>query len=423
MPSAPEPGRPAVPTLSVSELAATVKLALEQAFPTEIWVRGEISNLSRPASGHVYFNLIEPGELGRAPVASLSVALLADRKYVVNQILKRAGGGVRMSDGVEVRLRARLDFYSPNGRLSLLMTLIDPEYTLGRLSADRDRLLRVLASEGLLTRQAAVWLTPAPLRIGLVTSRGSAAEQDVLHELGASGLGFEVRTFHAQVQGNAAAESVVRALLAAERHGCDVIALVRGGGARTDLAVFDAEMIARTVAGLGVAVWTGIGHEIDRSVADDVAQLAFKTPTACAAALVERVQEFLAGLERRWAAVARLATARLERAEVDLQRRQVLMQREGRAALRASEQSLAARQPRLAREATYVLSRAHTRLELAAAHVAAADPQRALARGFSLTRRIADGALLRHPEAVSPGDELVTRTAGGLIHSTVIAHD
>ncbi|MEZ5260367.1 MAG: exodeoxyribonuclease VII large subunit [Acidimicrobiales bacterium] len=156
---------------------------------------------------------------------------------------------------------------------------------------------------------------------------GSAAEQDVLHELQRSGFGFEVRTFHAQVQGNQAPETVVRALRAAERHRCDVVALVRGGGARTDLAAFDAELIARTVAELGVPVWTGIGHEVDRSVVDEVAHQAFKTPTACATALVERVAAFLDDVERRWATIAGLATARLDGAEAELRRRSVALTR------------------------------------------------------------------------------------------------
>ncbi len=323
----------APPTFSVSELSTAIKLALETSFPTEVWVRGEITDLKRAKSGHVYFTLIEPNELGRGAAAQLPVTLLADRKYVVNQILKRAGGGVRMTDGVEVRLRAKLDFYAPNGRISLLMTVIDPEYTLGRLVADRDRLLRLLASEGLLRRQAELWLTPAPLRIGLVTSKGSAAEQDVLHELQRSGFGFEVRTFHAQVQGNQSPETVVRALQAAERQRCDVIALVRGGGARTDLAAFDAELIARAVAELTVPVWTGIGHEVDRSVADEVAHRSFKTPTACAAGLVARIEQFLHQVDSRWATIAGLATVRLDQADTELRRRSVLVHREGRTAL------------------------------------------------------------------------------------------
>lgn len=408
------------PTFTVSELTGAVRLALEHAFPGEVWVRGEIADLNRAKSGHVYFSLIEPNELGRGAAAQLPVTLLADRKYVVNQILKRAGGGVRMTDGVEIRLRAKVDFYAPGGRLSLLMTVIDPEYTLGKLVADRDRLLRQLATEGLLRRQAALWCSPAPLRIGLVTSRGSAAEQDVLHELQRSGYGFAVRTFHAQVQGNQAPETVVRALRAAERHRCEVIALVRGGGARTDLAAFDAELIARAVAELRVPVWTGIGHEIDRSVVDEVAHTAFKTPTACAAALVERVSTFLDAVDRRWAAIAGLAAQRLDQAEAELRRRSTMVGREGTAALRAADAGLEHRRQRLVREAGHVLAHAGTRLALAEAQVAAADPERALTRGFSLTRRARDGALVRAATDVTAGEELITRTAAGTVRSTVL---
>ena len=184
------------------------------------------------------------------PVAKIPVVLLADRKHVVNQILTRAGGAVRMTDGVEIRLRGRIDFYAPGGRLSLRMTLIDPEYTLGRLMLERDRLLRTLAAEGLLRRQAGLVLSPAPMRVALVTSHGSAAEQDALTELQRSGFGFEVRTFHTQVQGAGAPETVVRALEAAHRDGFELVLLVRGGGARTDLVAFDAELVARAVASL-----------------------------------------------------------------------------------------------------------------------------------------------------------------------------
>lgn len=384
-------------TLSVSELALAVRFALEQTFPGEFWLRGEIADLKRPKSGHVYFSLVEPAADGR-PVATVSVALLADRKYVVNQILRRAGGSVRMTDGVEIRLRGRLDYYAPTGRLSVLMTVIDPEYTLGRLVADRDRLVRQLAAEGLLRRQAALTVPLAPLRIGLVTSSGSAAEQDVLHELGRSRFRFEVRTFHAQVQGTGATETVVRALRAAERFGCDVVALVRGGGARTDLATFDEEAVARAVAALGVPVWTGIGHEVDRSVTDEVAHRAFKTPTAVAAALVERVEEFRAGIERRQERLATLVASRLDRA-VD---------------------GLDSRTARLRRECHVAFRHAEHRLALAAARTEAADPLRSLARGWTITRRT-DGRLVRRPTDVGPGDGLATLTAEGTIRSTVDA--
>lgn len=406
------------PTFTVGELCEAVKLAFQLNFPDELWLRGEVVDLKRPKSGHVYFTLCDPGELGRSVSASLAVTLLADRKYVVNQILKRSGGGVRMNDGVEVRIRGRLEFYPPSGRLSFLMTLIDPEYTLGRLVADRDRLLRALASEGLLRQQAALAVPLAPLRIGLVTSRGSAAEADFVQELAMSGMGFRVRTFHAQVQGSGSHGSIVRALRAAERHGCELIALVRGGGARTDLATFDSEEVARAIAATTVPVWTGIGHEIDRAVADDVAHRSFKTPTACAQALVETVSQFLTGLDARWATIAGLARTRLDAARGGLERRAALVTREARAGVGRAEERLDGRARRIEREATHVLRNAESTVALAATRAALADPARLLARGWSITR---DGAghLVRSAAAVAPGTALVTTLADGRLHSTV----
>ena len=304
-------------TFSVAEVCELLGRAVREAFPSEIWVRGEIHDLKRPPSGHVYFDLCDPGELGRAATARLSVALFAKQRDVVNRILRRAGGAVRMTDGVEVRLRGALALHPPTGQLSLVMSLIDPAYTLGRLAAEREQLLRRLAEEGLLERNRSLPLCPAPLRVGLVTSLGSAAAHDFLDELERSQLAFRVLAFDSRVQGEGAARSVGRAVARAARAGVDVVVVVRGGGARTDLATFDGETVVRAVAGAAVPVWTGIGHEIDTSLCDTVAHRSFKTPTAVAAALVEQVSAHLAALERCWSDIRARALASLETAEID----------------------------------------------------------------------------------------------------------
>ncbi len=172
----------AEPTLRVSQLTDALSTALAVCFPDEVWVQGEISSLRRASSGHVYFELIEPGAPGAPAVAKVAVALFATDKAVVNAILKRVGG-VRMTDGLEIRLRGRLAFYGPQGQVQLKMTSIDPAYTLGRLASERERVLAALALEGLLERNAGVALAPRPWRIGLVTSADSAAEADFVHEL------------------------------------------------------------------------------------------------------------------------------------------------------------------------------------------------------------------------------------------------
>jgi exodeoxyribonuclease VII large subunit len=395
-----------------------VLLAVRCAFPAVLWVRGEIHELKRPPSGHVYFDLCDPGELGRAPSARVAVALFAKQREVVNRILRRAGGAVRMTDGVEVRLRGAVELHAPTGQLEVVMSLIDPAYTLGRLAADRDQLLRRLAAEGLLERNHARPLSAAPLRVALVTSAGSAAAHDFLAELERSALAFRVTLVDTRVQGPGSAASVALAVARAARDDVDVVALVRGGGARTDLATFDGELVVRAIAAARVPVWTGIGHETDNSLADQVAHRSFKTPTAVAAALVERVAGHVAAVEQRWAQVRQRAADLLSGADEQLTARARRLRRDTEGALRLGEAALSVGTARAARGAHSALRQAGQLLDARAAVVAALDPARALARGWSITRD-GSGRLVRDPAQLRNGDRLVTTVARGVITSTV----
>jgi exodeoxyribonuclease VII large subunit len=456
----PSVGVAAEPTYSVGELSDAIGNALRASFRQEVWVRGEIHDLSRPASGHVYLTLVEARDDGSK--ASLPVMLSAANKVSVNRALTRAGGSVRMVDGTEVRIRGRLDWYAPRGQLQLRMTAIDPAYTLGQLEVARAELLARLDAEGLVARNGALAWPLVPLRIGLVTSRGSAAEADFVDELTRSGLAFHVIAVDVRVQGTSAPRSIASGIASAAARGCHVIALVRGGGARTDLACFDQELVARAIALAPVPVLTGIGHEIDRVVADDVAHTVAKTPTAAAQLLVERVGAFLGEVEGRWAAIARVAHRELTahdhrvRSHAERASRSVRtslagaadrLDSHGRRARRAGVVALAAADQRLGRDvgrltgsarvgvrdASVSLATAERRLvarvpramteaerALAAleARVRAHDPERALARGWSITRT-GDGRIVRAADDVSAGDALVTQLGRGEVRSTV----
>ncbi len=432
------------PTWSVAELAAHLGRLLVGAFPDDVWVAGQVRNLSRAANGHVYFHLVEPSTTDQAPAAQLAITLLAPERELVNRQLTRAGGAVRMTDGVEVRICGRVRWYAPRGALQLRMHAIDPEFTLGRLQEDRDRLLASLASEGLLDRNAARPMPLVPLRVGLITSQGSAAQADVLAELEASGIGFEVRFADARTQGVDAPGSVVRALAALASDHVDVILLVRGGGSRTDLAGFDSEQVARAIAASPVPVLTGVGHEIDRSVADEVAHAAHKTPTAAAAAVVERVRAFARTVDARADALhravdrsTRLASDRLEhrrqraasastwtlrRAEEHLAAAGARATRAAGAAILRADDQLDAALGRIGRASRGHLDAAAHRLDARDARVGAHDPTLALARGWSITTT-ADGRVVRRAVDVAPGTVLVTRLAEGTVRSTVIPDD
>jgi exodeoxyribonuclease VII large subunit len=377
------------PTFTVAELNSDIGAVLGRAFPEELWVRGEIANLSRPPSGHVYFDLVD-GD------CALSVTLWASDRQVVNAVLRRSGGAVRMTDGTEVRIRVRVSWYAKRGQVSLRMLSIDTAYTLGRLAEARELLLHRLQAEGLLARQPALVMTPVPLTVGLVTSDNSAAAHDFLQTLEASGFGWKVVLVDARVQGIEAEASVLDALhrLLELADPVDVVCIVRGGGARTDLAAFDSEAIARAIAHFPRPILTGIGHEIDTTVADLVAHRRCLTPTACAGALVERVSEWYARLHDRRRSIVRAALRAVDTTTLD----------------RLSGQ-LAQRAPRAIDRATRVVDHVETR-------VRALDPERVLARGWSITRD-EHGRLLRSATDAAPGAKLVTTVADGVIRSTV----
>jgi len=405
------------------------------------WVEGELRNLSRSRAGHVYFDLVDAEHTGSdATRPSLAVALFNTDRLRVNQFLAEQGGAVRMSDGIRVRVGGRLGTYAARSSLQLVMDRIDPAFTLGLLGQERTRLLAALTSEGLLRANAGIPLPALPLSVALVTSDGSAAHADALDELRRSGFGFRVSFLDARAQGADAEASMVAALLTAASLGVDVIALVRGGGAATDLVTFDSETLARTIAGLGVPVFTGIGHETDRSVADQVAHSAHKTPTAAAAALVGAVRDARAQVHDAWVAVRSGARGRLVRADGQLGR---AGHRSGSAALRrldrhrlavdhqvhrlrtaasrgadADAAALEALARRVAPAAARTLERADDVVATRAARAAVHDPTAALARGWSITRTEA-GHLLRSPDEAPAGTTIVTTLADGTVHSTV----
>jgi exodeoxyribonuclease VII large subunit len=436
----PEVGTVAPGTWSVPELSAHLGRLLANALPGDVWVSGQIRNLNRSANGHVYFHLTDPVAAGDAPQAQLAVTLLAPERQLVNDQIRKAGGAVRMADGIEVRVQGRVRWYSPRGTVQLRMYAIDPTFTLGRLEADRERLLAVLAAEDLLERNRRLPMPQLPLRLGLVTSRGSAAHADVLHELEASGIGFSVHAVDARTQGPECGPSVARALGHLKSVGVDLVLVVRGGGARTDLAGFDTEIIARAIATMEVPVFTGIGHEVDRSIADEVAHQAHKTPTAAAAAAVSIVRAYQHELDRRSAAIARAVRRSLDVAEARLDDRARRVRRgaprgltrtevqldevAGRAArgagrsLAAADARVEAAGPVLAGRAGRVLDRAEQQLAHLAHRVTAHDPQRLLDRGWTITTT-AEGRLLRTPADAPAGTHLTTRLRSGTIDSVV----
>jgi exodeoxyribonuclease VII large subunit len=449
-------------TYSVVELNSMVGDSLRRAHPDELWVRGEVQNL-RKRNGHTYFKLVEKAGRGDRVQGRLDVALFNDEAPKVRRALAEVPG-VALGDDVEVRIRGRIRIYPKTGQYQLVMTGIDPVFTVGRLAASRDRIMQSLAAEGLLEANAALDLPLVPLRVGLITSRGSAAYHDFVDELVRSPYAWRVHVVDVAVQSAGAAPRMKWALGRLAQLDLDVVVIARGGGSRADLAPFDTELVARAIASMPIPVFTGVGHETDRSVADEVAHTARKTPTACAQALVSRVDDFAGALEHashRLAARARQRTAiagreldevvrrarrrataattrehtRLDRAhgrvdELARRRGAELVTRLdarahrvaelGRRVARERRSALAAREQRLFAHAQHELDRAHLRLGSSEARMRALDPRRVLERGYSITRD-ADGRVLRSSDGLSAGALVETELASGRVTSRVEA--
>ncbi len=418
-PQTPGGFRPGAATLTVSELCARVDESVNLAFPDEIWVQGAISGLTRSNNGHVYFDLVEPSaEMGATTDAVLPVALFASTRHLVNKILRKAGG-IRMHDGIEIRIRGRVAYYPPQGRVQLVMSLIDPQFTLGQMVAARSLLLDKLREGGLLERNRRLELPLLPLRVALVTSGGSAAFADFVHEIELSGRPFRITLIDSRVQGIEAVPTLTAAVETADGLDVDVVVLIRGGGSRTDLAAFDHERVATAIARCRHPVLVGVGHEIDRSVADEVAHTSAKTPTACAGILVEAVDDYVARLDGAARRLGALSSLRLGAAQDRLVANGTrLVAAAGRAVDRQRVELRHAGR-RLTASPARLVERADQRLTIASARLGALDPAAALRRGWTITHT-ESGAIVRSIEQVVTGTMLRTTTMDGTIASEVV---
>ena len=412
--SAPMTVRP--DTWSVPALTEHVRGTLASTYGESLWVEGEIANLSRGPTGHVYFTLVEPGADRRTAEHTLAVTLFDWNRQNVNRLIRRSGASMKMEDGVRVRVRGALELYAARSTLQLRMTSIDPTFTLGAMAAERDRLLAALGAEGLLDANRHLHLPFLPQRIALITSIGSAAHADALHELARSVVAFEILAIDSRVQGVGSAEQLCLALQAAVELGVELVAIVRGGGSRTDLVVFDHEAVARAIAAMPVPVLAGIGHETDRTVVDDVCH-SFKTPTACAAAVVELAERGRMALEDAWDSIVAVIDQRTRRERELHHRAGLRLGAACRGGLVRATGTLDRSTDRLASASRARLESGRSFIHRAEATLTASDPQRVLARGWSITRT-AEGRIARAAE-LDEGAELITTVADGVLNSTV----
>ncbi len=261
---------------TVSRLNREVRALLERGFAA-LWLEAEISNFAKPASGHWYFSL-------KDATAQVRCAMFRQRNMLLTLVPR---------DGQKVLVRARIGLYEPRGEFQLIVDHIE-DAGLGALRRQYEELLARLAAEGLFDLARKRPLPRLPRRIGVMTSPSGAAIRDILHVLARRFAAIPVLIYPVPVQGAQAAGEIVAALaLAAARRDCDVLILARGGGSLEDLWAFNDEALARAIAASPIPIISGVGHEVDTTIADFAADVRAPTPSAAAEMIVPDGEEWL----------------------------------------------------------------------------------------------------------------------------------
>jgi exodeoxyribonuclease VII large subunit len=390
---------------SISEVLAGLRGMLEDRVG-RLWVAGEISNLRRYPSGHTYFTLKDAGAQLRA------VLFRGNARRVAFE----------PEDGLEVLAWGDLSVYETRGELQLVVQTLEPRGQ-GALQLAFEQLRRRLETEGLFDPARKQPPPARPSCVGIVTSPRAAALRDVVQVSGRRFPSVPLLLAPARVQGAGAAEELAAALaLLDAREEVDVVLLVRGGGSLEDLQAFNSEVVARAVAACETPVVCGVGHEVDVTIADLVADVRAPTPSAAAAEVLPD-REALAQTLARDAARLRAGIERvLERARADLQTEQgALHVQAPTARLAAQRERLVGLARALARESRARSERGRARLGAAVGRLESLSPLAVLGRGYAIARRARDGAIVRRAGEVAPGDALAIRVSEGEIEADVRA--
>ncbi|GHZ22169.1 exodeoxyribonuclease VII large subunit [Vibrio cholerae] len=432
---------------TVSRLNSEVRLLLENEMGI-VWLVGEISNFSAPVSGHWYLTL-------KDSQAQVKCAMFKGNNRLVN---------FKPQNGQQVLVKARLSLYEPRGDYQIILESMQPEGD-GRLQQQFEQLKMQLAAEGLFAQTRKKPLPENPRCVGIITSRTGAALHDILHVLQRRDPNLPVVIYPTLVQGEEAAIQIAQAIGRANtRAECDVLIVGRGGGSLEDLWCFNHEIVARTIAASEIPIISAVGHEIDVTIADFVADVRAPTPSAAAelvsrdhrhkqqvlhqwqAKLASTMRHYLAQQETQFARLQHKLDkqhpqTRLERQQQQLDELSLRLEQKMQQRLATQQQrwdrlshkielhspihlirqqrfNLIQQEQRINQSIQRYLIQSRHQLALLSEKLDAVSPLATLARGYSVTRTT-QGELVRQSAQVKPGDTLVTQLMDGEILSTV----
>lgn len=425
---------------TLKELNAMVRDAIETELPDEYWVQAELAEC-RESRGHCYMELIEKDELNNTPIARSSAKCWKSTWNVVRPYFERETGQ-RLHAGMKVLLKVYAQFHEAFG-FSWIVTDIDPTYTLGDMARRRQEIIAHLKAEGVFDLNRELYMPLFPQRIAVISSATAAGYGDFCNQLADNPYGFYFSTqlFEATMQGEATEQSIIQALnrIYLSVNSFDVVVIIRGGGATSDLSCFDSLPLAENVANFPLPVITGIGHDRDESIIDMVAHTNVKTPTAAAALLISYLKDVLDAINQAEATITRRVRSQLEMEKLRLNRITSILPRlfptikarqetrldalynrisshVGQTLLTCNARLMTLEQ-KLPLVAVQRISTEKHRLAIMEEKSKLLDPTLLLSRGYSITLK--DGKAIRDPKSLTSGDEIVTRLEKGTIKSII----
>ena len=406
--------------ITLSELQRHIKQALEGALPLPVWVVAEVSELKVNYSGHCYLELVEKSEpaKGGTPIPRAQVrAVIWRSQYAMLSSYFKAQTGSALTAGMKILAKVIVSYHELYG-LSLQITDLDASYTLGEVERQKQLTIAQLQADGVWDMNREQTMPILTQRIAIVSSAAAAGYRDFCNELQQGGYAFRTTLFDAVVQGQAAEESVFKALadVAARAEEFDAVVIIRGGGSASDLSCFNSYRLCSYVAQFPLPVITGIGHDKDTSVADMVAHTPLKTPTAVAAWLTERMARLDGWLEDASFRLSELAVKATQREQLRLERLSGEVSRLGGNYCERARSRMALFAEQLSAEVSRFIERKQMFLAMAEGLVESRAPEKILQLGFAIVR--CDGHAVTKAEGLA-GREVEIQLAEGKIKADV----
>lgn len=408
-----------IEAISLYELNHYIRQSLRAALPDAYWVQAELSEVREAYNGHCYIELVQKSEQGNTFIAKARGTIWANIYKMLKPYFENATGQ-RFTAGIKVLLQVSVDFHEQYG-FSLTVHDIDPTYTLGDMARRRREILMQLEAEGVLTLNKELSMPQVPQRIAVISAAGAAGYGDFCDQLMNNPYGFVFypRLFPAVMQGDKVEESIIAALdsIVAESDLWDVVVIIRGGGATSDLSGFDTYLLAANCAQFPLPIITGIGHERDDTVLDVVAHTRVKTPTAAAEYLIAQLVDAAEMLNESVDTLMVSVNERMHREENRLAQLATRLPSLFALVNTRQQHRIEQLEQRVRTALQQTLVKQTHRLQLMEKIIEGASPQLMLQRGYTITR--CNGKVVTGAVKLAKGSILTTEFVDGEAQSIV----